>query len=61
LADVVCGADGAAELSYLSEPGSWSIGAPAASDLLQHAIIVHAGPSQEPGGRIACGVPVKVQ
>jgi Cu/Zn superoxide dismutase len=61
LADIVCGADGAAQLSYVSEPGSWSIGAPAASDLLQHAIIVHAGSTQEPGARIACGIPAKVQ
>jgi Cu/Zn superoxide dismutase len=60
LADIVCGADGAAQLAYMSEPGSWSIGGPAASDLLRHAIIVHAGSTQDPGARIACGIPAKV-
>jgi Cu/Zn superoxide dismutase len=61
LADVVCGADGAAQVSYMSEPGWWSIGAPAASDLLQHAIVVHAGSAQDPGARIACGIPAKAR
>jgi superoxide dismutase, Cu-Zn family len=61
IGDVMCAADGSALLSFVSEPGVWSIGAPAASDVLQHAIILHAGPSQpNPGARIACGIPTKL-
>lgn len=60
IADITCAADGSAQLSFLSEPGVWSLGAPAVSDVLQHAIVLHAGPSgPDPGARIACGLPVK--
>ncbi|MES1185837.1 MAG: superoxide dismutase family protein [Myxococcales bacterium] len=58
--DVVCGADGSGQLSFSSESGVWSLGAPASSDVLRHALILHTGPSQpDPGARIACGIAVK--
>lgn len=59
--DLTCAADGSAQLSFSAPPGVWSLGAPAASDVLRHALILHAGPSaSEPAARIACGIPVKV-
>lgn len=58
--DVVCSADGSGQLSFSSEPGVWSLGAPASSDVLRHALILHAAPSQpDPGARIACGIALK--
>jgi Cu-Zn family superoxide dismutase len=60
IGDISCAADGSAQLTFTSEPGVWSLGAPAASDLLQHAIVLHAGPNDpDPGARIACGIPIK--
>lgn len=62
LGEVTCAADGTAQYSYAPPAGSWSLGGPASTDLLRRALILHAGPSlPEPGGRIACGVPVKVE
>jgi superoxide dismutase, Cu-Zn family len=58
--DITCGADGVAELLFVAAPGSWSIGAPASSDLLLHALVLHEGPSVAPGGRIACGIAAKL-
>lgn len=59
--DISCAADGTAQLSFLSEPGVWTLGAPASSDLLQHAVVLHAGPSDpDPGARIACGIAKKL-
>lgn len=61
IADIKCGADGAAKFSLQIARGVWSIGDPAVSDLLRHAIILHAGPGQpDPGARIACGIPAKL-
>lgn len=59
--DVTCAADGTGQLSFSSPPGVWSLGAPAGSDVLRHALILHAGPTAPaPAARIACGIPVKV-
>ena len=61
IADIQCGADGAAKFSLQAARGVWSIGGPAVSDLLRHAVILHAGPGQpDPAARIACGIPAKV-
>jgi Cu/Zn superoxide dismutase len=57
--DVTCAADGSAELSFDAPPGEWSIGPPSASDVLGHAVMLHAGASAEPGARVACGIPLK--
>ena len=60
MGDVMCGADGAAQFSFKPPAGFWSIGGAPASDVLQHAVMLHAGPDKpDPGGRIACGIPVK--
>jgi Cu/Zn superoxide dismutase len=60
MGDVMCGADGAAQFSFKAPAGLWSIGGAPASDLLQHAVILHAAANQpDPGGRIACGIPLK--
>jgi len=60
MGDAMCGADGAAQFSFKAPAGLWSIGGAAASDVLQHAVMLHAGPDKpDPGGRIACGIPVK--
>jgi Cu/Zn superoxide dismutase len=59
MGDVVCGADGAAQVSFKAQAGLWSIGGAAATDLLQHALILHAASGPDPGGRIACGIPLK--
>ena len=60
IGEVSCGEDGTAQYSYTPPEGSWSIGGPASTNLLGHALIIHAGPNlPEPGGRIACGIPAK--
>ena len=60
IGDVICGADGAAQFSFTPAPGAWTIGGAAATDLLPHAVMLHAGPSLDPGARIACGIPAKI-
>jgi Cu-Zn family superoxide dismutase len=60
MGEAMCGADGVAQFTFQAPAGAWSIGAPAASDVLPHAIILHSGPSTAPGDRIACGVPAKL-
>jgi Cu-Zn family superoxide dismutase len=60
LGEAMCGADGVAQFTFTAPVGSWSIGAPAASDVLSHAIILHSGPSTAPADRIACGIPAKL-
>jgi Cu-Zn family superoxide dismutase len=58
IGDISCGEDGSAQYSFTPPDGTWSIGGPASTNLLGHALILHAGPNQpEPGGRIACGIP----
>ena len=58
--DVSCAEDGSAERSFTPPDGTWSIGGPASTSVLGHALILHAGPNQpDPGGRIACGIPAK--
>jgi Cu-Zn family superoxide dismutase len=60
IGDISCAADGSAQLTFLAEPGVWSIGAPAVSDVLPHAIVLHAGANNpDPGARIACGIAAK--
>jgi hypothetical protein len=62
MGDVSCAADGTGSYTFSPPAGSWSIGGPMSSDLLQHALILHQGPNlPDPGGRIACGFPVKVE
>jgi Cu/Zn superoxide dismutase len=62
IGDVSCGADGSAQHSFTPPDGTWSIGGPASSNVLQHALILHAGPNlPDPGARIACGIPAKVE
>jgi Cu-Zn family superoxide dismutase len=60
IADVTCAADGSAAFTFDAAPGIWSIGAPASSDVLMHAVMLHAGASAEPGARLACGIPGKL-
>lgn len=57
--DVLCAADGSGALSFDARPGAWSIGPPRSSDVLGHAVMLHAGASDEPEARIACGIPLK--
>jgi Cu/Zn superoxide dismutase len=58
IGDISCGDDGSAQYSFTPPDGTWSIGGPASTNLLGHALILHAGPNQpDPGGRIACGIP----
>jgi Cu/Zn superoxide dismutase len=58
IGDISCGDDGSAQYSFTPPEGTWSIGGPASTNLLGHALILHAGPSKpDPGGRIACGIP----
>jgi Cu/Zn superoxide dismutase len=60
IGDVSCGADGNGQHSFTPPDGTWSIGGPASTNLLAHALILHAGPSlPEPGARIGCGIPAK--
>jgi Cu/Zn superoxide dismutase len=62
LGEVTCAADGSGHYSYSPPAGSWSLGGPASTDLLRRALVLHAGPSlPEPGARIACGIPLKVE
>jgi Cu/Zn superoxide dismutase len=62
LGEVTCAADGSAEYSHTPADGRWSLGGPASTDLLRRALVLHAGPAlPEPGARIACGIPVKVE
>ncbi|HVY25090.1 MAG TPA: superoxide dismutase family protein [Polyangiaceae bacterium] len=58
--DVTCAADGSGALTFEAGPGTWSIGAPASSDVLAHAVMLHAGASSDPGARLACGIPAKL-
>jgi Cu/Zn superoxide dismutase len=61
IADIKCGPNGAGKLSLQAAPGVWSIGGPAVSDLLRHAIILHGATDQpDAAARIACGIPAKV-
>jgi Cu/Zn superoxide dismutase len=60
LGDVMCGADGVAQFSFNPPSGTWTIGGAAATDLLPHAVVLHAGSNLDPGARIACGIPQKL-
>jgi len=57
---VTCDAAGKGTVTY-SPPvdGTWTIGGAATSDILLHAMVLHEAGDPNPGGRIACGVPVK--
>lgn len=60
--DVTCSADGVGTQTFSPAPGVWSVGGSRATNLLGHAVIVHAGPSQpDAGARLACGIPTKVE
>jgi Cu/Zn superoxide dismutase len=58
--DVTCAADGSATAMFEAAPGAWSIGPPASSDVLAHALMLHAGAGADPGVRLACAVPAKI-
>lgn len=58
--DVACSAEGTAELVFDAAPGEWTLGPPLASDVLGHAVMLHAGPGSAPGPRLACGILAKV-
>jgi Cu/Zn superoxide dismutase len=60
IGDVMCGADGVAQFSFTPPAGTWTIGGPTATDLLPHAVMLHAGAMTDPGARIACGIPAKI-
>jgi Cu-Zn family superoxide dismutase len=64
IGNVEVGADGRAQLTLASK--LWTIGGAPETDILGHAVIVHAKaddfttqPSGNAGGRVACGVIVK--
>jgi Cu/Zn superoxide dismutase len=62
LGEVMCQADGTGQHTFAPPDGSWSLGGPASTDILRHALVLHAGPDlPDPGGRIACGIPVKAE
>jgi Cu-Zn family superoxide dismutase len=62
IGDVSCGADGSAQHGFTPPEGTWSIGGPASSNVLRHALVLHeAANLPDPGGRIACGIPAKVE
>jgi Cu/Zn superoxide dismutase len=60
IGDVTCNADGTAQFSFSPPSGTWTIGGAAATDVLPHALILHAGPNLEPGARVACGIAEKL-
>jgi hypothetical protein len=59
LGTLTCAADGTGTATYTTpSAGYWTIGGDAATDLTQHAVMVHAAAPMATG-RIGCGVPVK--
>jgi Cu/Zn superoxide dismutase len=61
IGEVVCAADGSGSYGFSPPPGTWSIAGAASSDLLQHALVLHQASNRDPGARIACGIPAKVE
>lgn len=60
--DLTCSADGVGTLAFSPAAGVWSVGGPRETNLLGHAVIVHASPSgPDAGARLACGTPAKVE
>ena len=66
IGNIEVGADGRAQLTLSSK--MWTIGGPPETNVLGHAIVVHAKaddfttqPSGNAGGRVACGVIQKLQ
>ena len=55
---ITCAADGTANSTTLATGGPtyWTIGGPADSNVLPHAIMIHASPDPSAGARIGCGV-----
>jgi Cu/Zn superoxide dismutase len=54
---ITCAADGTATSTTLpTSPGYWTIGGDASSNVLPHAIMIHASPDPSAGARIGCGV-----
>jgi len=53
--DITCESDGTGMLVVTPPAGTWSIGE-GDNDVTQFALMVHTGSSENPGGRIACGV-----
>ena len=53
--DITCESDGTGTLVVTPPAGTWSIGE-GDNDVTQFALMIHAGDSGNPGGRIACGV-----
>ena len=55
---ITCAADGTANSTTLAlgGPTYWTIGGPADSNVLPHAIMIHASPDPSAGARIGCGV-----
>jgi len=54
---ITCAADGTASSTTIATPpNTWTIGGDASSNVLPHAIMIHASPDPSAGARIGCGV-----
>lgn len=58
--DLTCSADGVGTFAFEPPSGTWSVGPPQSSDLLAHAVVLHAGSGADPGARLACAVLAKI-
>jgi Cu/Zn superoxide dismutase len=58
LTTLTCAADGGGQATFTAPSANyWTIGGSADTDILKHAIVVHAAADPTAGARIGCGVP----